>query len=65
MSKTHRVISRGNGGAIGFAFFLGWIGAVVYFVQQNDGFWGFVLAILQSFAWPAYVVYHVLVLLQA
>ena len=54
-----------NQGPSGFVFFVAFIGAVVYFVQQSEGFWGFLLAILQAIVWPAYVVYHGLLLLGA
>ena len=47
-----------------FGGFLAWVGAVIYFVQQSEGFWGFIVAILQSFVWPVYVVHAVLGLLQ-
>jgi hypothetical protein len=54
-----------NQGSSGFIFFVAFIGAAVYFVQQSDGFWSFILAILQAIVWPAYVTYHVLLLLGA
>lgn len=44
----------------GYVLFMAWIGAVVYFVERNVGFWGDVLAFLQAAVWPAYVMYHVL-----
>lgn len=43
-----------------WALFVGYIGAVVYFVERNEGFWGFILALLQAAVWPAYVIYEVL-----
>ena len=49
---------RGAGG--GFFYFLGWLGALVYYVQAATGFWGGVLGILKSFVWPAFVVYELL-----
>ena len=52
-------------GPMGFVFFIAFIGAAVYFVQQSSGFWGFIGAIFQAMVWPAYVVYHVLQLLGA
>lgn len=61
--KKMKVVNRG--GPLGFVLFVAWIGAVVYFVQHSYGFWGFVLAVLKSFVWPAYVLHHVLVLLHA
>jgi hypothetical protein len=61
--KTVKVIN--DHGPSGFIFFVAFIGAAVYFVQQADGFWSFILAILQAIVWPAYVTYHVLLLLGA
>jgi hypothetical protein len=49
-----------RGGGFGFAWFLGFIGAAVYYVQAADGFWQGVLGILKAFVWPAFVVYSVL-----
>ncbi len=51
-------------GPTGFVLFVAWIGALVYFVQQSFGFWGFVLAVLKSFVWPAYVLYHIMQVLR-
>lgn len=47
-------------GSLGFVLFTAWIGALVYFVQQSEGFGGFLVAILQAIVWPAYVVHAVL-----
>ena len=59
-----RVIVRD--GSWGFVFFLAYIGAAVYFISVSNGsFWGVILALLEAIVWPAYVVYHVLVLLGA
>ena len=54
--KASRVVY--NNGPLGFVFFVAFIGAAVYFVQQSHGFWGFVLAVLKALVWPAFVVYH-------
>lgn len=62
-SKTGKVIYKS--GPMGFAYFVAWIGAIAYFVGRSVGFWGFVLAVLKACVWPAYVLYHVLVLLHA
>ena len=37
---------------------LGIFGAWVYFWLQADGFWEHVLAVLEGFVWPAFVVYY-------
>lgn len=62
-SKMRRGKPAGNAGPTGYIFFMGWVGAVIYFVGQVDGFWPIILAVLKSFVWPAYVLYHVLGLL--
>ncbi len=49
-----------GGGAI---YGLGMFGAWVFFWQQADGFWEYVLAVLQGFVWPAFMVYEVFVAL--
>jgi hypothetical protein len=40
-----------------------YIGAVIYFIERNEGFWGTVLAFLQAAVWPAYVLHAALTLL--
>lgn len=47
-------------GPLGFVFFVAYIGAVVYFFQQQPDFWGFILALLKAIVWPAFVLYQVL-----
>ncbi len=46
----------GNGAVYG----LGLIGALVYYIQQADGFWAVIVAILKAFVWPAFLVYDLL-----
>ncbi len=45
-------------GSMGFVLFMAWMGALVYFVQQSEGLWGFILAILKAIAWPALLVHR-------
>jgi len=45
-----------GGGAI---YALGIFGAWVYFWQQADAFWEFVLVLFQGLFWPAFMVYEV------
>ncbi len=61
-NKTIKVINQSGPG--GWVFFLTLIGAAVYFVQQSAGFWGFILALLKAFVWPAFVTHQTLVLLK-
>ena len=41
-------------------YFLGFIGSLVYYVQQADGFWRILVAFLKACVWPAFLVYDVL-----
>jgi hypothetical protein len=54
-------LSRNNAGAAsgGAIYGLGIFGALVFFWQQADAFWEYVLAILQGLLWPAFMVYEV------
>lgn len=38
-------------------YFLGFIGAAVYFLSSSVGFWPDTLAILKALVWPAFIVY--------
>jgi hypothetical protein len=58
-NRTVKVIDRA--GSIGFVFFLAYIGAAIYFIQQSTGgFWEVILALLKAIVWPVFVTYHVL-----
>ncbi|HEU0212893.1 MAG TPA: hypothetical protein VFR13_02325 [Jiangellaceae bacterium] len=54
-------MSRNSGAAAsgGAIYGLGIFGAWVYFWQQADAFWEYVLAVLQGLVWPAFLVYEV------
>lgn len=57
--KTVKVVNQA--GPFGFMFFLAYIGAAIYFVQQTTGgFWEVILALLKAVVWPVFVMYHVL-----
>lgn len=53
-----------NGGG-NIVYCLGLIGAAVFYIQQADGFWRVILAILKAFVWPAFTVYDLLTFLAA
>jgi len=57
--------SRRGGGSGSAIWFLGFIGAVIYFIQAADGFWGGVLGILKAIVWPVFLVYDALKFLHA
>ncbi len=50
--------NRGGGG--GAVYGLGFLGAVVYYIQAATGFWAGVLGILKAIVWPAFLVYEAL-----
>lgn len=60
VTKKHAKKVVNNGGPMRFVLFTAWIGALVYFVGQVDGFWNIVVAFLKACVWPAYLLYHLL-----
>lgn len=64
MAKNQKVVKVVNDhGPWGWVLFTAYIGAVIYFFQQNETFWGLIVALLKGAVWPAYVVHEVLKLL--
>jgi hypothetical protein len=55
MTKNNNAGAAGGGALYGLGIF----GAWVYFWQQADSFWEYLLAILQGLVWPAIMVYDV------
>lgn len=41
-------------------YFLGFIGAVIYYLQTSTSFWNGVLGILKAIVWPVFVVLKLL-----
>jgi hypothetical protein len=54
MSDNNGAAAAGGGAIYG----LGMFGAWAWFWQQADGFWEYLLAILQGVFWPAFMVYE-------
>jgi hypothetical protein len=50
--------AEGAGG--GMVYGLGFLGAVIYYIQTADGFWMGALGILKALVWPAFLVYELL-----
>lgn len=46
-----------NGGCF---YFLGFIGAVIYYISAASGFWMGVLGVLKSLIWPVFLVMELL-----
>lgn len=52
--------SRNADGAFGGAIYgLGIFGAFVYYWQQADTFWQYVLSFFEGLFWPAFMVYQI------
>ncbi|MDH4140745.1 MAG: hypothetical protein OEV43_09275 [Coriobacteriia bacterium] len=58
--------ARDNGTAAGAGavYGLGFIGAVVYFIQTAEGFWDGVVGFLQAIVWPAFLVHELMKFLE-
>jgi hypothetical protein len=51
--------SWGRNDSSGF-YFLGFVGALIYYMSVATGFWSVVLGLVQAIVWPAMVVLHIL-----
>jgi hypothetical protein len=59
MPKKEKVKVVKQGGA-GGAYFLGMVGAAVYYLHTSYGFGASIVALLKALVWPAFLVYHLL-----
>lgn len=61
MAKTEKNFIKVNkrDGSVGFSLFLAFLGAAVYFVNQVDGFWNIIFALLKAAVWPAILLYGI------
>ncbi|MAG91702.1 hypothetical protein CMO83_03435 [Candidatus Woesearchaeota archaeon] len=48
---------KGGGGCV---YFLGFVGAAIYYISQATGFWNGVLGVLKALVWPGFLVYELL-----
>ena len=61
--KQRAGASAASKGGAGGIWFLGFIGALSYYLHTHSGtFWLVLVAFMKSVVWPAFVVYHVLTL---
>ncbi len=44
----------------GCAYFLGFIGAAIYYISTATGFWNGVVGVLQAAVWPLFLVFELL-----
>jgi len=49
----HRHVSNGD-------YSLGFIGALIYYLQQAAGFWTVMIGIFKAIFWPAFLVYQLM-----
>ena len=62
-SKNNNVnIATGSAGGL---YFVGFIGAAVYFISTAKDFWDGALGLLQAALWPGFLVYEALRMLNA
>jgi len=47
-------------GCGGCGYFLGFIGALIFYMQQATGFWSVILGILKAIVWPVFLVLKIL-----
>ena len=61
IQRRWRQVSSTNAGTAGGGaiYGLGIFGAFVYYWQQADSFWEYVLSFVQALFWPAFMVYEV------
>jgi hypothetical protein len=60
VKKEVKVINKNYGGGGGAFYGLGLIGALFYFLQNAQGFNEIMIGIFKSLAWPAFLIYKVL-----
>jgi len=60
VKKMGKVNIEVNKGSVGFAYFLGFIGAAIFYVSTAPDFWTGALGLLKAVVWPAFLVYAAL-----
>ena len=59
-----KTINVASGSAGGF-YFMGFVGAAIYYISNATDFWMGALGILKSLVWPGFLVYEALTALGA
>ncbi len=55
---------KGSAGFMGGGYGLGFIGALVYFINHAGSFWAGVLGVFEALVWPAFLIYHLFTFLR-
>lgn len=59
MRDVKNVKVDGGAGQLGFIFFMCYIGAAVYFIDQSSGqFLDVIWSLIKAIVWPAFLVFH-------
>tara|TARA_Y100000310_G_scaffold69026_1_gene64409 strand:+ start:22593 stop:22817 length:225 start_codon:yes stop_codon:yes gene_type:complete len=58
--KIDKCCSSVKGPCGGCAYFLGALGAAIYFISTATGFWMGVLGVLKALVWPVILVFEIL-----
>lgn len=58
--KERIAAAQSSSKSFGGTYFLAMIGSAVYFLQQVDGFWNNLLALLKALVWPAFLIFYLL-----
>lgn len=53
-----------NNGTFGGIYFLAFIGAAIYYIQQSETFWTGVLGFLKAIIWPTMLIYKIFTLIK-
>jgi hypothetical protein len=65
IKKEVKIINKyHHGGAGGAVYGLGFVGALIYFIQHSATFMDGVIGLLKALVWPAFLVYKALELLK-
>jgi hypothetical protein len=60
MVKKMKKCNMENCGTGGCAYFLGFLGAAIYYISTSTGFWNGVLGFLKAIVWPLFLVLEML-----
>ncbi len=64
MEKQVKIINKRVGGGGGAVYGLGFVGALVYYLQHATTFWAGIIGILKALVWPAFLIFKLFELLK-
>jgi len=56
--KKNKKVQNIHNSSMGAIYFLGFIGALIYYVTTSTGFWNIFLGFLKAIVWPAFLVFE-------